>query len=296
MKPAPFEHWGPTSVDEAVKILSGLDDPGEAKVMAGGQSLMPLLNLRLSQPQHVIDLNAVTGISEIRLDGAFLTVGAMCRQRVAERSDQVATAVPLVVDALGQVGHPSIRNRGTVGGSIAHADPAAELPTVALCLDAELVAQGPAGERTIAAADFFDGFLSTALTEEEILTAVRFPVDGPGCGSAFAEVARRHGDFAMAGVAVHLSLAGDTIEQVRIAVSGVGLTPVRAPDAEAALRGATPGEEAFAAAAAATSAGLNPASDLHASGAYRKHVAGVLVRRALATATERATESARRNP
>jgi aerobic carbon-monoxide dehydrogenase medium subunit len=288
MKPAPFEHWAPTSVDEAVKVLSGLDDPGDAKVMAGGQSLMPLLNLRLSQPLHVVDLNGVTGVSDIRREGDRLVVGSMCRQRAAERSPEVAAAVPLIVEALGNVGHPAIRNRGTVGGSIAHADPAAELPTVALCLDAEMVAQGPAGERRIAAADFFDGFLSTALTEEEILTAVRFPIDGPGTGAAFAEIARRHGDFAMAGVAVHVRLSGDTIAEARIAVSGVGLTPVRAADAEAGLRGATPGDEAFAAAAAATSAVLNPATDLHASGAYRKHIAGVLVRRALATATDRA--------
>lgn len=291
MKPAPFEYWAPTSVDEAVKILSGLDDPGEAKVMAGGQSLMPLLNLRLSQPLHVVDLNSATGMSDVRRDGDVLTVGAMCRQRAVERSAEVASAVPLVVEALGHVGHPAIRNRGTIGGSIAHADPAAEMPAVALCLDAEMVAQGPAGERTVAAADFFDGFLSTALTDEEILTAIRFPVDGPGCGSAFAEVARRHGDFAMAGVAVHLRLDGDTIAEARIAVSGVGLTPVRATDAETALRGAVPGEDAFAAAAAATSAALTPTSDLHASGAYRTHVAGVLVRRALTTATQSAKEN-----
>lgn len=291
MKPAPFEYWAPTSVDEAVKILSGLDDPGEAKVMAGGQSLMPLLNLRLSQPLHVVDLNSATGMSDVRRDGDVLTVGAMCRQRAVERSAEVASAVPLVVEALGHVGHPAIRNRGTIGGSIAHADPAAEMPAVALCLDAEMVAQGPAGERTVAAADFFDGFLSTALTEEEILTAIRFPVDGPGCGSAFAEVARRHGDFAMAGVAVHLRLDGDTIAEARIAVSGVGLTPVRATDAETALRGVVPAEDAFAAAAAATSAALTPTSDLHASGAYRKHVAGVLVRRALTTATQSAKEN-----
>lgn len=288
MKPAPFEYWSPTSVDEAVKLLSGLDDPGDAKVMAGGQSLMPLLNLRLSQPRHVVDLNAVEGVSGIARDDTILTVGAMCRQRVAERSAEVAAAVPLVVEALGNVGHPAIRNRGTIGGSIAHADPAAELPTVALCLDAEMLAQGPGGVRAIPAAEFFEGFLSTALTEEEILTAVRFPVDGPGCGSAFAEVARRHGDFAMAGVAAHLQLDGDVIANARIAVSGVGLVPVRASDAEEALRGQPPGEEAFAAAAAATSAALDPPTDLHGSGAYRKHVAGVLVKRALTTATDRA--------
>ncbi|QJY49658.1 FAD binding domain-containing protein [Pseudonocardia broussonetiae] len=288
MKPAPFEYWAPTSVDEAVKILSGLDDPGDAKVMAGGQSLMPLLNLRLSQPLHVVDLNAVGGMSDISRDGSTLTIGALCRQRTAERSADVAAAVPLVVEALGLVGHPAIRNRGTIGGSIAHADPAAEMPAVALCLDARMVAQGPGGERTVAASDFFDGFLSTALSEDEVLTAVRFPVDGPGCGAAFVEVARRHGDFAMAGVAAHVRLEGDVIAEARIAVSGVGLTPVRATGAEAGLRGAAPGDDAFAAAAAATSAALHPATDVHASGAYRKHVAGVLVRRALGTATDRA--------
>ncbi len=288
MKPAPFEYWSPTSVDEAVKVLSGLDDPSDAKVMAGGQSLMPLLNLRLSQPLHVVDLNGINGISGISREGDCLTIGAMCRQRAAERSPEVAGSVPLLVEALGLVGHPAIRNRGTVGGSIAHADPAAEMPAVALCLDAEMVVRGPAGERTVPASQFFDGFLSTALAEEELLTAVRFPVDGPGCGAAFVEVARRHGDFAMAGVAAHVRLEGDVIAAARIAVSGVGLTPLRALEAETGLRGAAPGEDAFAAAAAATSAALDPATDVHASGAYRKHVAGVLVRRALGTATDRA--------
>lgn len=291
MKPAPFEYWAPTSVDEAVKALTGLDDPGEAKIMAGGQSLMPLLNLRLSQPLHIVDLNGVAGMSDIRRDGDVLTVGAMCRQRAAERSAEVSSAVPLVVEALGNVGHPAIRNRGTMGGSIAHADPAAEMPTVALCLDAEMEVQGPSGGRVIPAVEFFDGFLTTALTEEEVLTGIRFPVDAPGSGSAFAEVARRHGDFAMVGVAVHVRLDGDTVANARIAVSGVGLTPVRATGAEAVLRGATAGEDTCDAAAAAASSALRPTTDLHASGAYRRHVAGVLVRRALATAVDRAREN-----
>lgn len=147
-----------------------------------------------------------------------------------------------MVEALGNVGHPAIRNRGNVGGSIAHADPAAEMPAVALCLEAEMVAQGPAGGRVIPATEFFDGFLTTALTEEEVVTSIRFPVEGPGSGSAFAEVARKHGDFAMAGAAVHVRLDGDTVAQARIAVSGV----VRATEAEASLRGATAAEEAFA--------------------------------------------------
>ncbi|MDN5917974.1 MAG: FAD binding domain-containing protein [Pseudonocardia sp.] len=210
---------------------------------------------------HVVDLNGVDGMADIRCEGDTLTLGAMCRQRTVERSAEVSAAVPLVVEALGNVGHPAIRNRGTVGGSIAHADPAAEMPAVALCLDAEMVAQGPAGGRVIPATEFFDGFLTTALAEEEVLTGIRFPVDGPGSGSAFAEVARRHGDFAMAGVAVHVRLDGDTVVEARIAVSGVGLTPVRATEAESSLRGATAAEDAFAAAAAATSSTLRPATD-----------------------------------
>lgn len=291
MKPAPFEYWAPTSVDEALKLLSGFDDPGEAKVMAGGQSLMPLLNLRLSQPQHIVDLNAIDEITSIVRDGDVLTIGAMCRQRTAERSADVQQACPLIVEALRQVGHPQIRNRGTVGGSLAHADPAAELPTVAVCLDAELVVRGSAGERVVAAADFFTGFLSTALADDEILTAVRVRAAAPGSGAAFEEVARRHGDFAMAGVAAYVRLDGEAIAEASIAVSGVDLQPVHALDAQAGLVGQAPTEDAFDAAAAATSAVLDPSSDLHGSGAYRKHVAGVLVRRALQSATNRAREN-----
>lgn len=291
MKPAPFEYWAPSSVDEAVKLLAGFEDPADAKLMAGGQSLMPLLNLRLAQPAHVVDLAGVSELGAIGHDGDVLTIGAMCRQRVAERSSVVAEACPLMVEALLQVGHPAIRNSGTVGGSLAHADPAAELPTVALCLDADLVARGPGGERVIPAGEFFTGFLETALADDEVLTAVRIPAAQRGSGAAFEEVARRHGDFAMAGVAASVRLDGDTIAEARLAVSGVGLAPVRAVEAQEALIGRAPTEDAFDAAARATSAALNPASDLHASSAYRKHVAGVLVRRALRSATTRAREN-----
>lgn len=291
MKPAPFEYWAPTSVDEAIKLLSGFDEPGEAKLMAGGQSLMPLLSLRLSQPQHIVDLNGIAEMNSIHRNGDTLTIGAMCRQRTAERSDDVRRLCPLIVEALRQVGHPQIRNRGTVGGSLAHADPAAELPTVAVCLDAELVVQSAAGQRVVQASDFFRGFLSTALEEDEILTAIRVRTAAAGSGYAFEEVARRHGDFAMVGVAAYVRLEGASIAEASIALSGVDQQPVRATEAQAGLVGAAPTEEAFAAAAAATSDVLNPSSDLHASGAYRKHVAGVLVRRALQKATARAKEN-----
>jgi carbon-monoxide dehydrogenase medium subunit len=291
MKPAPFEYWSPASVDEAVKLLSGFDEPGDAKVMAGGQSLMPMLNLRLAQPRHIVDLGGVDELGSITRDGDVLTIGAMCRQRAAERSAEVAAACPLLVEALRQVAHPPIRNRGTVGGSLAHADPAAELPAVAACLDAELVIRGPAGERTVPAADFFIGFLTTVLAEEEILTAVRVRAAAPGSGASFTEVARRLGDFAMVGVAAYIRLRDDTIAEASIAISGVDLQPVRAAEAQAGLVGQVPTEEAFGAAAAAASAVLDPPSDLHASGAYRKHIAGVLVRRALRSATARAKEN-----
>jgi aerobic carbon-monoxide dehydrogenase medium subunit len=291
MKPAPFEYWAPTSLDEAVKLLSGFDDPGDAKVMAGGQSLMPLMNLRLAQPRYIVDLNGIDEMTSIGRDGDVLTIGAMCRQRAAERSAQVRQACPLMIEALRNVAHPQIRNRGTVGGSIAHADPAAELPTVAVCLDAELVVRGSAGERVLTAADFFIGFLTTALAEDEILTTVRLRDAGPGSGAAFEEVARRHGDFAMVGVAAAVRLDGDTITEARIAVSGVAGQPVRAVEAQALLVGQPAGEESFAAAAAAAKAGLKPPSDLHASGAYRKHVAGVLITRALRSAAGRAKEN-----
>jgi carbon-monoxide dehydrogenase medium subunit len=291
MKPASFEYWAPASLDEAVELLSGFDDPGDAKVLAGGQSLVPLMNLRLAQPRHIVDLNGIEEMTSIGRDGDVLVIGAMCRQRTAERSPQVRKACPLMIEALRNVAHPPIRNRGTVGGSIAHADPAAELPTLAVCLDAELVVRGTGGERVVPAADFFLGFLTTALAEDEVLTAVRLQAAGPGSGAAFEEVARRHGDFAMVGVAATVRLDGDTVSEARIAVSGVAGQPLRTKDVEKSLVGRPANDETFAAAGAAARTGLNPSSDLHASGAYRKHVAGVLIARALRSAAVRAREN-----
>ncbi len=290
MKPAVFEYLSPTSVGEAVQMLAAPGD-GDTKVMAGGQSLVPLLSLRLAQPSRIVDINRVDTLSEITESAGVLTIGALVRQRAAERSDVVRAACPLMAEALPYIGHTAIRNRGTVGGSIAHADPAAELPTVAVCLDAELVAEGPAGERTIPAAEFFTGFFTTAIGEDEILTAVRVRSAGPGTGAAYEEVARRHGDFAMAGVAAVVRLDGDTIAEARIAVSGVDLAPVRASKAEAVLTGQTADEATLTAAADAATADLHPSSDLHGSAAYRRHLAGVLIRRAVRTAATRARES-----
>ncbi|WP_103380625.1 FAD binding domain-containing protein [Pseudonocardia dioxanivorans] len=290
MKPPVFDYVSPATLEEAIQALSAPDD-GDVKVLAGGQSLVPLLNLRLSQPGLIVDINGLDELTGITEEAGYLTVGALVRQREAELSDVVRTACPLLHEAIPLIGHTAIRNRGTVGGSIAHADPAAELPTVAACLDAELVARGPGGERTIPAADFFTGFFTTALAEDEILTAVRVRSAGPATGAAYEEVARRHGDFAMAGVAAQVRLDGDTVAEARIAISGVDLAPVRATKAEAALAGRTVDDSILDEAADAAVADLSPSSDLHGSAAYRKHVAGVLIRKAVAAAAARAREA-----
>jgi aerobic carbon-monoxide dehydrogenase medium subunit len=290
MKPAAFDYVSPTSIDEAVQALAD-DEEGDVKVLAGGQSLVPLLSLRLAQPTRLVDINRIPGLGEISESGGVLTIGALTRQRVAEHSDVVRSACPLMAAAIPHIGHTAIRNRGTVGGSIAHADPAAELPTVAACLDAELVATGPGGERVIPAAEFFTGFFTTALNEDEILTAVRVRSAGPATGAAYEEVARRHGDFAMAGVAAVVRLDGDVVAEARIAISGVDLVPVRAGKAEAALVGQVVDDATVNEAAEAGAADLHPSADLHGSSAYRKHVAGVLIRRAVRTAAQRAREN-----
>jgi carbon-monoxide dehydrogenase medium subunit len=285
VKPPPFEYFQPTSLDEAVALRAEHED---SAVLAGGQSLLPLLSLRLAHPEVVIDLGRVpelVGISE--WDGG-VAVRAMTRQRAAERSELVQARVPLVSRALAHVGHVTIRNRGTVGGSLAHADPHAELPAAALALDAELVARGPSGERTIAASEFFHGFLTTALEPDELLVEVRFPGMPPRSGAAFVEIARRHGDFALVGAAAVVALGGDgAIADARLVFIGVGGAAVRATDAEAQLVGRPATLESFAEAAEAASGGLEPPSDLHASADYRRRVARVVARRALEEATPR---------
>jgi carbon-monoxide dehydrogenase medium subunit len=285
VKPPPFEYHAVASVDEAVSLLA--EHGEDAKVLAGGQSLVPLLALRLARPAHLVDINGVDALASLA-NGNGLTVGSLVRQRVAERSKQVAAANPLLVRALGLIGHSAIRNRGTIGGSIAHADPAAELPAVLLALDGGVEARSARGARTIPAADLFQGFLTTSLGPDELLTAVRFPAWQPGTGWSFQEFSRRSGDFAIAGVAAVLRVdKKGMIADARIALSGMGPTPVRATKAEAALAGQQPSDATWAAASQDAVAGLDPPSDIHGTAAYRRHLAGALVRRALAEAHTR---------
>jgi carbon-monoxide dehydrogenase medium subunit len=270
VKPPPFEYVAPTSLEEAVAALA--EHGEDAKVLAGGQSLIPLLSLRLARPTALIDLNGVTELSSIQVNGST-SIGAMTRHRAIERSADIAKAVPLLAAAVPYIGHAAIRTRGTIGGSLAHADPAAELPAVALALDATFDVTSTRGTRTIAAADFFDGYFTTSMAPDEILTGVTFPTAAAGTKVSVQEMARRHGDFAMAAVVASVSADGDT----RLALVNVADRPYRATAAEQAANAGAPVEEI----ADLATRDLEPVADLHASSAYRKHVAGVLVRRAL---------------
>ena len=286
MKPPVFEYTAVRSIDEAVAELRQHGDAG--KLLAGGQSLLPLLNMRLATPERLIDLNRVAELAYVRVRAGGLAVGAMTRQRAVERSALAAQHVPLLADALPWVGHFQIRNRGTLGGSLSHADPAAELPAVALCLDAHFTVRGPEGERTIAAADFFVSQLTTALAPTELLTEVWFPGAPRNSGTAWLELARRHGDYALVGVAAVVTLAGDRIGEARLALTGVADRPVRAREAEARLAGESLTAEVLAEAAESVRRAIEPGSDIHATAAYRRHVAGVLTGRALRLAVARA--------
>jgi len=290
VKPAPFEYHRPDSVDEALELLTQYG--WDAKLLAGGQSLVPAMNFRLSQPGVLIDLNRIPGLDYIHEREGGLRIGAMARQRVAERSEIVARAAPLVAEALPFVAHPQIRNRGTMGGSIAHADPAAELPAVMLALGARFHLMGPNGSRVLAADDFFTGLFATALEHDEMLGEIEIPAQAPRPGWSFMEISRRHGDFALAGLAMSVSVDGDgKCDAARIALLGVGEGPTLARGAADALVGATPGDDAFAAAAEAARAEVDPPADIHASADYRRHLVGVLVGRALPIAFARAAEA-----
>ncbi len=286
MKPAQFEYFCPRTVDEATDLLARHGD--EAKVLAGGQSLVPLMNMRLARPAIVIDINRIDALAYLREKDGALLVGALTRQRAAERSPVVAERCPILRDALRLVGHAQIRNRGTIGGSVAHADPSAELTAILLALGGEITARSATGTRTIAAADLFVTYLTTSLDARELITEVRIPVMPRGAGWSWMEISRRHGDFALAGVGVVLRLRGGTIADTRIGLTGVGPTPVRASDAERLLAGQRPSESLWEAAAEAVRAAVTPDGDIHASAEYRQHVAGVLTRRALAEAHSRA--------
>jgi carbon-monoxide dehydrogenase medium subunit len=282
------EYEAPTTTAEAVGLLAEHQD--EASVLAGGQSLIPLLALRLARPAVLIDINGVTELSGISRADGWLAIGAMTREYQAEESAAVTSDVPLLAAALPLIGHEAIRSRGTIGGSLAHADPAAELPAVARALDAQFVLRSREPERVIPAADWFQGYLATARRPDEILTEIRFPVAAPGTGVAFREVTRRHGDFAIVGLAASLTLDDGVITDARLAFSGLADVPVRAAEAEDLLNGKRPSDELFAEAARLATASLDPPADLHGSSEYRKKVAAALVRRGLRAAADSARQ------
>jgi carbon-monoxide dehydrogenase medium subunit len=288
VKLPPVEYEAPSTIAEAVDLLAEHQD--EASVLAGGQSLIPLLALRLARPAVLIDINGLDELSGVSVTDGWVAIGAMTREYVAEESEAVAATVPLLAAALPLIGHEAIRSRGTIGGSLAHADPAAELPAVARALDAEFVVRSRSGDRVVTAAEWFEGYLATARRAEEVLVEVRFPSAGPGTGVAFQEVARRHGDFAIVGLAVSLTLTDDTISDARLAFSGVADVPVRAADAEHFLVDERPSAELFEEAARLATAGIDPPADLHGSSEYRKRVAATLVRRGLQAAADSARQ------
>lgn len=292
MKPAPFEYFCPDEIGDAVELLSRHGEDG--KILAGGQSLMPLMNLRLARPRVVVDINHLTALDYIsRGAGDELTIGALTRQRSLEQSMVVKNLNPLLTATMPLIGHFQIRNRGTIGGSLAHADPAAELPAVSLALDVEFVVTSAAGERRIPAPEFFLGYLTTAIEPTELLTEIRFPGWRPGSRWAIEEVARRRGDFAIVGVVVLLQLnATGLCELARVALFGVGDRPVRMYRGEEILLGNRPEPNIFKDAAQAVAEELDPISDVHASQEYRKEVGAFLTRKALQTALARAGEAA----
>lgn len=288
MKPPRFDYADPRTLGEAVGLLG--QHEGEAKLLSGGQSLVPLLNMRLARPAILVDLAKVAGLDHVREDGGTLAIGAMTRQRTVELSPVVKARHPMLHAATLHIAHPQNRNQGTVGGSLAHADPAAELPALALVLGAEMRAVGPGGERTIGAADFFVTYLTTALEPAEILIEARFPILPARTGWSVTEVARRHGDFALAGVMATITLDDrGRCATARLVLFGVGATPVRAPRAEQMLVGEKPEPTLLERAGRAASEEIDePLSDVHASAEYRRDLARVLGRRALAEAAARA--------
>jgi carbon-monoxide dehydrogenase medium subunit len=286
MKLPQVDYAAPRTVPEAVALLAEYQD--EASVLAGGQSLIPLLALRLAHPAVLIDINGIAELSGVSAANGSVAIGAMTREYVAEESETVADAVPLLAAALPLVGHEAIRSRGTIGGSLAHADPAAELPAVARALDAEFVVRGPAGDRVVPAAEWFEGYLTTSRRPDELLIQVRFPAAGRGTGISFQEVARRHGDFAIVGLATSLTLSGGTITDARLAFAGMSDVPVRAGGAEDLLAGERPSAELFDEAARRATDDIDPPADLHGSADYRRKVAAALVRRGLREAADNA--------
>jgi carbon-monoxide dehydrogenase medium subunit/6-hydroxypseudooxynicotine dehydrogenase subunit alpha len=287
VKPPPFEYHDPASLPEALGLLAEYGD--EAKVLAGGQSLVPLLNFRLARPDRLVDVNKLDELAYIRFDDGVARIGALTRHAALERSDEVALRMPLLTEAVALVGHVQIRNRGTVGGSVAHADPAAELPVALAALDARYRVRSAAGERTVESEEMFVTHLTTSLAAEELLTEVEVAVPPPRTGAAFVEFARRHGDFALGGAATLVTLdEAGLCTRARIALLAAAPTPVRAYEAEEWLVGGRVDAATAAEAAARAVADVHPTGDIHGGAEYRRGLVETLVRRALVLAAERA--------
>ena len=285
MKAAPFTYHRPSSLDEALALLAEYDD---AKVLAGGQSLVPLMALRMGKPEHVVDLGAVPGLDRITVgDDGSVSIGAMVRHEQAKRSPEIAQHAPLIRDTMPWVAHRAIRTRGTVVGSIAHADPAAEMPAVVLATGATMIATSSSGRREIAADDFFQGYLDTALRPDEIVTEVVFPAWPTNATGSVVEVARRHGDYALVGLVTKLEIDADMITGAALSFFGVAATARRVPVAEETLVGSPATSATFAAVAQIVSVELEPPRDIHGTTAYRKHLAGVLTVRGLEEAVNK---------
>jgi len=284
LKPSKFEYFAPTDTSEVIALLSRYGD--QAKLLAGGQSLVPLMNLRLADPAVLIDLNRVDGLAYIREEGGQLCIGAMTPHFKIEESDLVRKWSPMLAYAASLIGYPAIRHRGTIGGSLAHADPVSELPCIVRTLDAQIMALGEDGMRIIPAADFFDSFLVTALKPVDLLVEIRFPLqESEGFGWDFQEFARKTGDFALAAVAAATDIVGDTFGRVRIGLAGAASRPLRATEAEQWLSGRTIALDAITRAAEMAAAEVRTPSDAHASQEYRRHLVRVLAERALIRAT-----------
>jgi carbon-monoxide dehydrogenase medium subunit len=286
MIPAAFDYHAPGSLDEAIRLLGEHGD--EAKVMSGGQSLLPLLKLRLGWAPHVIDIGRIGGLEYVREQGGELRIGGATREVTLERSDIIRDRYPLLHDATLVIADPIVRNRATVGGNLAHGDPANDHPAVMLASGATVVARGPKGERTIPIDEFFTGLFQTALAHDEILTEIRIPAAGAGSGGAYEKLERKVGDYATAAVAVQLTISGGKIAKAGVALTNAGPTPMRATDAEKFLTGKAPSSDVFAEAGKRAGAAASPNADWRGSVEYKKEMARVLTMRALATAATRA--------
>ena len=286
MKPSQFNYVRPSTLDQAIAALAAA--AGDGKIIAGGQSLMPMMNFRLVSPALLIDINRIKELDFLEEQAGGLRIGALTRHHTLETSPLVKRLFPVLSAAMAHVAHLAIRNRGTIGGSISHADPAAELPMMMLLLESRITAVSPRGKRVIDAADFFIAALTSDVQEDEIVTEIALPALPAGAGWAFEEVARRPGDYAMAAVGVILTQEQGRAAQVRIGVMGVGDTPMRMSDAEAVLSGQACDEHSLDAVVAAVRNAVQPDGDLHASGDYRRHLVGVLARRAVKDAWKRA--------